>query len=62
MSSILFLSIGLINVFFFRMIEESMKSVFTQFNFFIHNIAQLKFSKHAEGALLSFVPKAYRYV
>ncbi|XP_055957546.1 phosphatidylinositol 4-phosphate 3-kinase C2 domain-containing subunit alpha isoform X2 [Patella vulgata] len=41
------------------MIEESIKSVFTQFNFFIHNLAQLKFSSHNEGALLSFVPKTY---
>ncbi|CAL1535122.1 unnamed protein product [Lymnaea stagnalis] len=44
---------------FTRMIEESMKSVFTQFNFFIHNLAQMKFSSHNEGTLLSFVPKAY---
>ncbi|PVD33696.1 hypothetical protein C0Q70_04956 [Pomacea canaliculata] len=44
---------------FTRMIEESLKSVFTQFNFFIHNLAQLKFSSHNEGALLSFVPKTY---
>ena len=47
---------------FTRMIEESMKSVFTQFNFFIHNLAQLKFSSHTEGTLLSFVPKSYRYM
>ncbi|GFN93851.1 phosphatidylinositol 4-phosphate 3-kinase c2 domain-containing subunit alpha-like [Plakobranchus ocellatus] len=44
---------------FTRMIEESMKSVFTQFNFFLHNLAQLKFSSHQEGTLLSFVSKAY---
>ena len=44
------------------MIEESLKSVFVQFNFFLHNLAQLKFSSHQEGALLSFVPKTYRYV
>ncbi|KAK3101653.1 hypothetical protein FSP39_005228 [Pinctada imbricata] len=43
-----------------RMIEDSLKSVFTQFNFFIHNLAQIKFSSHQEGALLSFVPKTYR--
>lgn len=46
----------------FRMIEESLKSVFVQFNFFIHNLAQMKFSSHQEGALLSFVPKTYRYI
>ena len=46
---------------FTRMIEDSMKSLSTQFNFFIHNLAQLKFSSHGEGALLSFVSKTYRY-
>ena len=44
------------------MIEESLKSVFVQFNFFVHNLAQMKFSSHQEGALLSFVPKTYRYI
>ncbi|XP_059175540.1 phosphatidylinositol 4-phosphate 3-kinase C2 domain-containing subunit beta-like [Physella acuta] len=44
---------------FTRMIEESVNSVFTSFNFFIHNLAQLKFSSHNEGTLLSFVPKSY---
>ncbi|XP_062616262.1 phosphatidylinositol 4-phosphate 3-kinase C2 domain-containing subunit alpha-like isoform X2 [Saccostrea cucullata] len=44
---------------FTRMIEDSLKSVFTQFNFFIHNLGQMKFSSHQEGALLSFVPKTY---
>ncbi|OWF36539.1 Phosphatidylinositol 4-phosphate 3-kinase C2 domain-containing subunit alpha [Mizuhopecten yessoensis] len=44
---------------FTRMIEDSLKSVFTPINFFIHNLAQLKFSSHQEGALLSFVPKTY---
>lgn len=44
---------------FTRMIEDSSRSVFTQFNFFLHNLAQLKFSSHNEGALLSFVPKTY---
>ncbi|XP_055899738.1 phosphatidylinositol 4-phosphate 3-kinase C2 domain-containing subunit beta-like isoform X1 [Biomphalaria glabrata] len=44
---------------FTRMIEESMKSMFTQFNFFLHNLAQLKFSSHNEGTLLSFVTKVH---
>lgn len=44
------------------MIEDSLRSVFTQFNFFIHNLGQMKFSSHQEGALLSFVPKTYRSV
>lgn len=48
--------------FYCRMIEDSLRSVFTQFNFFIHNLGQMKFSSHQEGALLSFVPKTYRSV
>ncbi|RZB62205.1 phosphatidylinositol 4-phosphate 3-kinase C2 domain-containing subunit alpha, partial [Asbolus verrucosus] len=46
--------------YFARLIESSLKSWFTQFNFFLHNIAQMKFSSdHDEGSLLSFVPKRY---
>lgn len=44
---------------FYRMIEESLKSKFVQFNFFIHNLAQLKFSSHSDGELLSFIPTTY---
>ncbi|XP_060563765.1 phosphatidylinositol 4-phosphate 3-kinase C2 domain-containing subunit beta-like isoform X2 [Ruditapes philippinarum] len=44
---------------FTRMIQESLSAKSTQFNFFIHNLAQMKFSSHNEGALLSFVPKVY---
>ncbi|GAB6033726.1 hypothetical protein CHUAL_013838 [Chamberlinius hualienensis] len=45
---------------FTRMIEDSLKSWFTQFNFFIHNLAQLKFSsEHNSDSLLSFVPRNY---
>lgn len=45
---------------FARLIESSLKSWFTPFNFFLHNLAQLKFgSEHSEGSLLSFVPKRY---
>ncbi|XP_013408190.1 phosphatidylinositol 4-phosphate 3-kinase C2 domain-containing subunit alpha-like [Lingula anatina] len=44
---------------FTRMIEESLRSVFTQINFFVHNLAQLKFRGHTEGELLSFSPKTY---
>lgn len=46
---------------FARMIESSLKSWFTQFNFFLHNLAQLKFtSDNSDGTLLSFVPKTFR--
>ena len=44
---------------FTRMLNTSLKSIFTQFNFFLHNLAQLKFSGHDEGMLLSFIHKTY---
>lgn len=44
---------------FTRMINICLQSIFTQVNFFIHNLAQMKFSGHEEGALLSFIPKTY---
>ena len=45
---------------FARMIESSLKSKFTQFNFFLHNLAQLRFTgDHNDSELLSFVPKRY---
>lgn len=45
-----------------RLIEESVKSWFTQFNFFLHNLAQLRFSaENSKGQMLSFAPKAYSH-
>ncbi|KAK3877587.1 hypothetical protein Pcinc_017702 [Petrolisthes cinctipes] len=45
---------------FSRMIQESLKSWFTQVNFFIHNLAQLRFTgDHSDDLLLSFIPKTY---
>lgn len=45
---------------FAKMIESSLKSWFTQFNFFLHNLAQLRFSgDHNGGELLSFIPRVY---
>ncbi|CAH0558618.1 unnamed protein product [Brassicogethes aeneus] len=45
---------------FARMIQSSLKSWFTQVNFFLHNIAQLKFTfDNNEGSLLTFVSKVY---
>ncbi|XP_073999097.1 phosphatidylinositol-4-phosphate 3-kinase catalytic subunit Pi3K68D [Rhodnius prolixus] len=45
---------------FARMIQSSLKSWFTQINFFLHNLAQLRFTgDHNDGELLSFVPKVY---
>lgn len=45
---------------FAKMIHISLKSWFTQFNFFLHNLAQLRFGNSGEGGeLLSFIPKTY---
>lgn len=45
----------------FRHIEDSLSSVATTINFFIHNLAQFKFSSgsNAPYSLLSFCPQAY---
>ena len=52
--------------YFSRLIEESLSSWFTQWNFFIHNLAQKRFSSDEndtsdinDGELLSFIPKTY---
>ena len=53
--------------FFARMIKDSLASKFTQVNFFIHNLAQLRFqndpgstdSADSPGLLLSFIPRTY---
>ncbi|XP_055854096.1 phosphatidylinositol 4-phosphate 3-kinase C2 domain-containing subunit beta isoform X2 [Episyrphus balteatus] len=45
---------------FAKMIQFSLKSWFTQFNFFLHNLSQLRFSNdEGSGELLSFVPRKY---
>ncbi|KAK6626146.1 hypothetical protein RUM43_006451 [Polyplax serrata] len=45
---------------FARMIDSSLKSWFTQLNFFLHNLSQLRFTgDHNDGDLLSFIPKRY---
>ena len=54
---------------FARMIEESLSSWFTQWNFFFHNLAQLRFAGTADdlgdgsdgkyNGLLSFIPQTY---
>uniref|UniRef100_H3C2W5 Phosphatidylinositol 4-phosphate 3-kinase C2 domain-containing subunit alpha n=1 Tax=Tetraodon nigroviridis TaxID=99883 RepID=H3C2W5_TETNG len=48
-------------VFFTRLIESSLGSVATKFNFFIHNLAQLRFSglPANDEPILSFSPKTY---
>ncbi|XP_017863725.1 PREDICTED: phosphatidylinositol 4-phosphate 3-kinase C2 domain-containing subunit alpha [Drosophila arizonae] len=45
---------------FAKMIQSSLKSWFTQFNFFLHNLAQMRFNNdEGSGELLSFVPRKY---
>ncbi|KAM9854348.1 phosphatidylinositol 4-phosphate 3-kinase C2 domain-containing subunit alpha [Aulostomus maculatus] len=48
-------------IFFTRLIESSLGSVATKFNFFIHNLAQLRFSglPANDEPILSFSPKIY---
>lgn len=45
---------------FAKMIQFSLKSWFTQFNFFLHNLAQMRFnSDEGNGELLTFIPRTY---
>ncbi|XP_060131966.1 phosphatidylinositol 4-phosphate 3-kinase C2 domain-containing subunit alpha [Zootoca vivipara] len=48
-------------IFFTRLIESSLGSVATKFNFFIHNLAQLRFSglPSNDEPILSFSPKTH---
>uniref|UniRef100_A0A8C5LJE9 Phosphatidylinositol-4-phosphate 3-kinase catalytic subunit type 2 alpha n=1 Tax=Jaculus jaculus TaxID=51337 RepID=A0A8C5LJE9_JACJA len=50
-------------VFFTRLIESSLGSIATKFNFFIHNLAQLRFSglPSNDEPILSFSPKTYSF-
>lgn len=48
---------------FAKMIQSSLKSWFTQVNFFLHNLASMRFSNdEGSGELLSFVPRKYTLV
>lgn len=45
---------------FAKLIQSSLKSWFPQFNFFLHNLAQMRFTADdCNGELLSFVPRTY---
>ncbi|XP_034021284.1 phosphatidylinositol 4-phosphate 3-kinase C2 domain-containing subunit beta [Thalassophryne amazonica] len=46
-------------VYFTRLIESSLGSVATKLNFFIHNLAQMKFSSSDERPALSFAPRIH---
>ncbi|XP_053562671.1 phosphatidylinositol 4-phosphate 3-kinase C2 domain-containing subunit beta [Bombina bombina] len=45
--------------YFTRLIESSLGSVATKLNFFIHNLAQMKFSGSDDRLMLSFAPRMY---
>ncbi|XP_043932685.1 phosphatidylinositol 4-phosphate 3-kinase C2 domain-containing subunit beta [Protopterus annectens] len=45
--------------YFTRLIESSLGSVATKLNFFIHNLAQMKFTGSSDRFVLSFAPKMY---
>lgn len=42
-----------------RLIESSLGSVATKLNFFIHNLAQMKFASAEEQPVLSFAPRVH---
>ncbi|KAM6980094.1 phosphatidylinositol 4-phosphate 3-kinase C2 domain-containing subunit beta [Aplochiton taeniatus] len=46
-------------MYFTRLIESSLGSVATKLNFFIHNLAQMKFASSEEKPVLSFAPRVH---
>ncbi|XP_029007778.1 phosphatidylinositol 4-phosphate 3-kinase C2 domain-containing subunit beta [Betta splendens] len=46
-------------MYFTRLIESSLGSVATKLNFFIHNLAQMKFASSEDRPTLSFVPRVH---
>uniref|UniRef100_A0A8D0A8G2 Phosphatidylinositol-4-phosphate 3-kinase catalytic subunit type 2 beta n=1 Tax=Sander lucioperca TaxID=283035 RepID=A0A8D0A8G2_SANLU len=46
-------------MYFTRLIESSLGSVATKLNFFIHNLAQMKFASSEERPALSFAPRVH---
>ncbi|XP_041091942.1 phosphatidylinositol 4-phosphate 3-kinase C2 domain-containing subunit beta-like isoform X2 [Polyodon spathula] len=46
-------------MYFTRLIESSLGSVATKLNFFIHNLAQMKFASVEEQPVLSFAPRVH---
>ncbi|XP_069370934.1 phosphatidylinositol 4-phosphate 3-kinase C2 domain-containing subunit beta isoform X1 [Paralichthys olivaceus] len=46
-------------MYFTRLIESSLGSVATKLNFFIHNLAQMKFTSSEERLTLSFAPRVH---
>uniref|UniRef100_A0A667ZAS4 Phosphatidylinositol-4-phosphate 3-kinase catalytic subunit type 2 beta n=1 Tax=Myripristis murdjan TaxID=586833 RepID=A0A667ZAS4_9TELE len=46
-------------MYFTRLIESSLGSVATKLNFFIHNLAQMKFASSEERPVLSFAPRVH---
>ncbi|MEQ2251594.1 Phosphatidylinositol 4-phosphate 3-kinase C2 domain-containing subunit beta [Ilyodon furcidens] len=46
-------------MYFTRLIESSLGSVATKLNFFIHNLAQMKFATSEDRPSLSFAPRVH---
>uniref|UniRef100_A0A3Q3KKT9 Uncharacterized protein n=1 Tax=Monopterus albus TaxID=43700 RepID=A0A3Q3KKT9_MONAL len=46
-------------MYFTRLIESSLGSVATKLNFFIHNLAQMKFASSEDRPMLSFAPRVH---
>ncbi|XP_022597730.1 phosphatidylinositol 4-phosphate 3-kinase C2 domain-containing subunit beta [Seriola dumerili] len=46
-------------MYFTRLIESSLGSVATKLNFFIHNLAQMKFASSEDRPMLSFAPRIH---
>uniref|UniRef100_A0A8C4ZYB7 Phosphatidylinositol-4-phosphate 3-kinase catalytic subunit type 2 beta n=1 Tax=Gadus morhua TaxID=8049 RepID=A0A8C4ZYB7_GADMO len=46
-------------MYFTRLIESSLGSVATKLNFFIHNLAQMKFASSEERPVLTFAPRVH---
>ncbi|XP_013855679.1 phosphatidylinositol 4-phosphate 3-kinase C2 domain-containing subunit beta [Austrofundulus limnaeus] len=46
-------------MYFTRLIESSLGSVATKLNFFIHNLAQMKFTSSEDRPTLSFAPRVH---
>nr|XP_057910598.1 phosphatidylinositol 4-phosphate 3-kinase C2 domain-containing subunit beta [Doryrhamphus excisus] len=46
-------------MYFTRLIESSLGSVATKLNFFIHNLAQMKFASAEDRPMLSFAPRVH---
>lgn len=56
-------TVNILSDYFCRLIESSLGNIATKFNFFIHNLAQLRFTglPSNDEPILSFSPKTYSF-